>query len=340
MGKPAYLLLGPNVTGKKKIIASIADGLKRSTGEDPDVSRYYLSEDSIRDVIDTARSPSLFVSARMLVVYEAEAIRKADSDLIAAYLKAPDPHTALVFLSEETKVSSTLDKLFTRETKQVLWNPFESDRRRAVISLFRTAGVTIAQDAVDLLLELAPDEPGETELTCRRLLAMRDPSDGEVGVEDVERLVEHTREETPFSVFDYLVKQDLSAALAAAERLFLAKTGTPVALLVVLQSQAKRLRTYAARRDEGVSPDEAASLLKIPGKILRGKMENTYRSWSREAIEHMESLFAAADIELRSTPHGLETTIVARALCGAVAGPVSVPLRGEGYLPTPIPGAR
>src|SRR5262249_54376008 len=105
---PATLLLGPESYERRRILDALAAGLPEGTVEQHD-----LAEMSLSEVVDDARSLSLFASERLVRVLNAEmALPKgsrieedADGESPAAssagpladYLKDPTPGVALLF---------------------------------------------------------------------------------------------------------------------------------------------------------------------------------------------------------------------------------------------------
>src|SRR4051812_25100323 len=142
------------------------------------VARHDLSETAIAEVLDDARSLSLFASERLLWVVNAEAVlpkgRAAaaaddddagggigDSGPLTEYLKNPTPDVVVVFEAsrfefegDDKRKQDRVRKFYAAIADVVELRRFSSqDARQEAESLVRASGLRIEAAALDLLVE-------------------------------------------------------------------------------------------------------------------------------------------------------------------------------------------
>src|SRR5579883_3504830 len=103
---PAYLFVGPESYQRRACREVLLETALGEADRDNAVTRYDLNEVELAEVIDDARSLSLFASDRVILVRNAEGALpkgrsaagdeeedspKAQSDLLASYLRDPAP---------------------------------------------------------------------------------------------------------------------------------------------------------------------------------------------------------------------------------------------------------
>src|SRR5690554_3948581 len=109
---PAFLFLGSEAFHRGRCRTALVEAAVGSENHENSVVRHDLSEVSLAEVIDDARSLSLFAADRAILVSSAEAVlprRMTDDDdgsegggpgsaeVLADYLKNPSPGVVLLF---------------------------------------------------------------------------------------------------------------------------------------------------------------------------------------------------------------------------------------------------
>src|ERR1700722_11353171 len=109
---PAYLFLGPEAYQRRRAREALIRAALGEADRESSVTQYDLAETALAEVIDDARTLSLFAAERVILAGNAEAglprTRVDDeagegespahsADVLAAYLKSPTPGVVLVF---------------------------------------------------------------------------------------------------------------------------------------------------------------------------------------------------------------------------------------------------
>ena len=166
---PAVLLLGPESYDRRRIkdasMAMFPEGA---------VTAHDLSETTLAEVLDDARSLSLFASERLLWVAGAEAalprVRSGDEESdaaagdpapLAAYLRDPTPGTALVFEAarfdfegDDKRKQERVRKFYAAVPEVVELRRYSSqDAHSEAQALARQSGLRLDPAALGLLVE-------------------------------------------------------------------------------------------------------------------------------------------------------------------------------------------
>src|SRR5262249_22824738 len=110
---PAYLFLGAEAYQGRRCREALLDTVLGSTDRENALAQYDLAENSLAQIVDDARSLSLFATDRVIIATNAEsALPRQKSDEgdestgslegtaeLAAYLKDPSPGVTLLFLA-------------------------------------------------------------------------------------------------------------------------------------------------------------------------------------------------------------------------------------------------
>ncbi len=179
---PAYLLLGREDYDRRRCREALLDAVLGPEGRESGLTRYDLSGTSLAEVIDDARSLSLFAAARVIVAESAEAAlphgrtsedatedgagAHGSADALAAYMRDPSPGVTLVFEAtrfdfegEDKKKLDRIRKFYSVIPEVMELRRYSAQEARAEAqALARRASVTLDPSALELLVEaLAAD---------------------------------------------------------------------------------------------------------------------------------------------------------------------------------------
>jgi DNA polymerase-3 subunit delta len=250
---PAYLFLGQEGYQRRvcreALLARILPGDARADG----FNQIDLEGASLSDVLDDARSLSLFTADRVIWVSSAELAlprrsvspdetnedgKAVDSEL-ATYLKSPTPGTVIVFecsrydfvgddkakLERVEKFYSSVGAAATVEFRH--FTP-ESSRHLAQ-ELARKAGLRLAGTELAALLEAVAGDAGRLASEIEKLSLFVGPERA-VTLDDLRALVPNAAQATIFALVNALGKRDRQAALRALDILVRDGEYLPLAL--------------------------------------------------------------------------------------------------------------
>jgi DNA polymerase-3 subunit delta len=250
---PAYLFLGQEGYQRRQcreaLLARVLPGDARADGFD----QIDLEGASLSDVLDDARSLSLFTSERVIWVSSAELAlprriatgseeneegKPIESEL-ATYLKAPTPGTVIVFecsrydfVGDDKAKIERVEKFYagigTAATVEFRHFTPESSRHLAQ-ELARKAGLKLAGLELVALLEAVAGDAGRLASEIEKL-SLFVTGDRTVTLDDLRALVPNAAQATIFALVSALGKRDRQGALRALDILVRDGEYLPLAL--------------------------------------------------------------------------------------------------------------
>ncbi len=308
--QPYYLLLGPEIGRKSEFVDSVRKELASKHGEPIEEIRVYPFKTDMSEIIGLLRNSSLFSSHRLVLFSEAQEIKKkTDIDLLVGYLGNPTTESTLILMSDGFRLDSRIEKKVAPNRKKIFWELFEDQKRGWVISFFRSAGHTITEDAVEMILELVDNNTSDLKRECEKLTFFFEQGT-RITASQVEELVYHSKEENVFTLFATISEGEFESVLETLAAIRLSGGGEPVQLLGGLIWQIRRLLAFCRLRESNHSDEEIAKQLKIRGK----KNLHTYRQAAKlfktREVERIVALAATIDELLRSTRTELHQRIL------------------------------
>ena len=292
---PAYLLLGPEEGEKSAFVEKVRAGLARRLGEDPETHRFYAGETPAADIIRCLRNLSLFSRHRLVIVSNAEEMKRAEEvNALVEYLATPAEDATLVLLS--TSFSSDIDRKIAGDQRRksagaipfdaqkIFWEMFDNQKQGWVTNFFRQRKISIAPDAVDYILDMVENNTRDMRTECERLALFFGP-DAAIGLENVEQYIYHSKEENVFTLFDRICERDLGVAEEVLDKILLSREADATQLAAGLLLQFRRLAGFKRMLAENYEPAEAFPRLRIFSK----RNQKTYIEASRK--------FSAADLD-------------------------------------------
>jgi DNA polymerase-3 subunit delta len=319
---PAYLLLGAEVYQGRRCRDALVDAALGPGGRESGVTQYDLADSSLVQIVDDARSLSLFAADRVILVTGAEAAlprqKSEDEDEtsgpgdgaseLAAYLKNPSPGVTLLFEAtrfafegEEKKKLERVRKFYSAIPNVVELERFSMDEAGAEArALARNAQLSIDPEALDLLVEALGGDVARiaVEMEKLRLFTARKRS---VSVDDIAALVPDARSATIFALVSALGRRDRARGLEILDTLCRQGEYLPLALSFL----STQFRLALVARESGLrSPQQIQGHFAASGvPMWSSRAEQVYQTlskFSREKLERAMQLIFAADRDLRS----------------------------------------
>jgi len=295
-----YLFFGPELGKKQDAVNSIKE--KSRSAEE---FTFYAGETDIGTVTDTLLNISLFADARIVIIKNAELIKKKDEiELLVSCIKSMEKKTVLIMLSDENKIASYLEESclqagVPKANCRIFYEMFEREKSEWLVSFFRREGLVIDKDCVNTILELVENNTDALGRECSRLIPFL-PKDKPVNSGDIEKWLSHNREESAYTLFSRIAAGDLSKALESVSVMLAAKE-SPQGILINLAWCFRKLDDYLTLLETG-NANNSFELKKIG--LSSPKVKDDYiaasRRYGAESVEACLSLTAEYDIQLRS----------------------------------------
>ena len=320
---PVYFFPGPEVGKKRDHIESLKEGLTDQDGETPEQHRFYPYDTETAEIVSLLMNGSLFSSRRLVIVADAHALKAADIRILKEYIASPSPEAILVFTTDEGPGSRdyprSLADALPKNAVKIFWEMFEQDKRGWVVRFFREKGLRAENSAVDLLLDVTEGTTDALREACE-LLSFSVDSQQIISETDVDRVLEHGREETVYSLFDRFCRRDLGGVLEAYRKMINSDPGTVDRILSMLADSMVHLMDFTALVNRGLPSENAARELKLRG----GK--RAIRAYNDGASRFSEDELAAAvrriiDLEswLRTAPRELRAPKTEIWFCSVIS---------------------
>jgi DNA polymerase III subunit delta len=319
---PAYLFLGPEAYHRRRA----REGLLRAALGEADrassLTQYDLGETALAEVIDDARTLSLFAAERVVFAGNAEAAlprtRVDDdaeegesparsADALSAYLKNPTPGVVLVFDAprfdfegDDKRRQDRVRKFYAAAGDPVEFRRASADEaRREAASMARRVGLNIDPEILELLVEALGADLARiaVEVEKMSLFAGARP----VSVEDIAALVPDARATTIFALVGTLGRRDRSRSLEILDTLFRDGEYLPLALAFL----SAQFRAALVAREAGLrSPQQIQGhFAKMGVQMWGSRAEQVYQTvskFSKAQLERAMELVFQADRDLRS----------------------------------------
>jgi DNA polymerase-3 subunit delta len=303
----AFIFLGPEL-GKKQ------DAVNALKEKHPDAEEFtfYSGETQAGTIADTLLNISLFAPSRIVIVKNAELIKKKDEvELLVSCIKSMEENSLLILLSDELKLAAALDDAVPKANRQIFYEMFESEKNKWVQQFFSREGFDIDRDCVAAVLELVENNTDALKRECSRLIYFL-PKDRPVTVEDIEKWLAHNREESAFTLFSRIAAGDISKALESLSVMLAAKESAQ-SILAGLAWCFRKLSDYLFLLETG-DAGNSFELRKIGLSSPKAKDDYSAaaRRYNAEDVEECLSLTAEYDVLLRSPVAALETLLMDR----------------------------
>jgi DNA polymerase-3 subunit delta len=319
---PAYLFLGPEAYHRGRAREALLRAALGEADRESSLTQYDLAETALAEVIDDARTLSLFAAERVVIAGHAEAAlprtRVDDdaeegesparsADALSAYLKNPTPGVVLVFDAprfdfegEDKRRQERVRKFYAAAGDPVEFKRASADEaRREAASMARRAGLHIDPEVLELLVEALGADLARiaVEVEKMSLFAGARP----VTVEDIAALVPDARATTIFALVGTLGRRDRSRSLEILDTLFRDGEYLPLALAFL----SAQFRAALVAREAGLrSPQQIQGhFAKMGVQMWGSRAEQVYQTvskFSKAQLERAMELVFQADRDLRS----------------------------------------
>ena len=291
----AYVFLGPELGRKQDDIDAIR---KKNPGAEETV--FYAGETPVNLMTAAIQNHSLFSASRLFLIKNADQItKKNEVDLLASCMENLEEDTALILISEETKLAAGLDNAVPKENRRIFYELFESEKSEWLRSFFQREGFKIDSEGIETILELVENNTEALRRECSRLMLFLS-KDRPVQAKDVEKWLSHSREESAFTLFSRIAAGDLSKALESLHTLLAAKE-TAQGILAVLAWCFRKLRDYLALLERGGADNFELRKIGLAAPKARDDYAAAARRFGAGAADACLALTAEYDILIRSS---------------------------------------
>jgi DNA polymerase-3 subunit delta len=315
--KPVYLFLGPEVYRRRLCREAIITKLLQPEEREDGLTRHEMDSVSLSEVIDDARSMSLFAGNRVIWAASAEAAlprgksaaaeeegtaagtKSADASILAEYCKDPTPGVVIIFDSsrygfdgEDKAKSERVAKFYAAAPETVEFAPATAlDARVFAQKRAGELALKIGPQDLDRLVEATAADLARLSNELDKLALFAASRDGVITEHDIAALVPNLSETTIFALVNALARRDrleslrlLDTLIREGEYLPLALTFLGSLLRMALAARELRLRSaqdvqnYFQKQGVAMWRSRAEQVYNASLKFPQEKLEEAIRS--------------------------------------------------------------
>jgi len=303
---PAYYFTGDDVYRKTDFVNQIKASLA------PDEFNFMKEDGSssgIGELLSAANTAPVFSNRRMIVLNNADKIRKGThaAEALAKYLSAPLETTCLIVLHNDAKKSKK-DKTFEDALSDICittnFDPLESAQLFAwMTDKFKEHGLTPRQNALEILEDMAGADLTALNTEIEKLsLYLEGRADKTVSAEDVLASIGFSKEENPFALSNAVMDCDRALSLKLTDTM-LAAGEEPISLLNKISACAVKMLRIKSLSEAGLNQYQiisAAGLLPWEGRLIA--RAGSYPS-KKTLVKTLDKIIEA-DMTLKSSSAG------------------------------------
>lgn len=255
-------------------------------------------------------TPPMLAERRVVVIREADKLKKAARTLLDGYLKRPSADTVLLLV---TATGVKPDKGLSERATAVDFAPLTGDRvpKWVVFQTETVLGRTITPGAVSLLVEAVGDDLSQLAVELEKLASFSDATIDEAAVA---AMVGVRRGESLGDLLDAIGARDATTALALLPAVLEQPKTSAVTIVMQLTTQTLALAYAQALRAKGTPIrnlyNEFVALLRETGAFPGRPWGDAFNAWTRNAERWTPAELDAALVALLAADEALKDTKV------------------------------
>lgn len=292
---PFYLFYGPGEFRIEKILEMVRERYLPEAARDFNLEVLYGGELSASEIIHRARSLPFLGQSRLLIVRRTEAFKVDELENFVPYLEDPSESTCIIFISAKTDFKRKFYRTFRSAGSAVQFAKLKENQVTPWIK--RMAGelhLKIDGQACAYLQQVV----GNSLMDLHAELVKMQIRFGKetFGVEDVEKLVIHSRVYTIFELMNEVSEKKAGQSLQILRR-FLQEEGSrgvPLQVIGMLNRQVRLLWMTKGITEKGGKAGDVAKALGVPPFSARHLVTQS-KHWSSEDLGKGLRLLYQAD---------------------------------------------
>ena len=248
--------------------------------DDISVSRYDMTTDSLDQILEDAKTVSLFGEMKLILVTQAfiftNNTKKNDEtinlDELALYLEQMNPDTQLIFTCSKINMNKKITKLLK---KVGVVKEFSNTQNIKSVVLDTLSGYQISNATIDLLIKRVGNDPQLLSQECEKLKYYK-IEEKIITDEDVMNMTHKTIDLDIFKLIDHIILKEKESALETYHEM-LKYNEEPIKLIIMLANQFRLMYQAKTLIKKGYREDEIAKKLDVhpyPVKLALKKARN------------------------------------------------------------------
>jgi len=311
--KPVYVLFGKEHYYIDELCSLLIDTVVPPQEKDFGQIVMYGADVTSNQVVSTARQFPMMVSRQIVVVKEAQMMKKVED--IGVYFDGIMPTTVLVICYktsiDPTKQSKSLDKRsILYKQAQKIGVVFESNQvqdykmPKAIENFIADKGLTITPDGAALLAEFAGTELQKIALEVDKLMKVLPSGVTRITAEDVEKNVGMSRDYSTYELARALSEKERVKCFRIAHFYAQSPKRYPLVLTIAsLSTHFIKLLRYGALLQSGIPKSEVLAQMGINPYFSR-EYDSAMRNYGVKRIMQVISILKEYDVRSKSSGRG------------------------------------
>lgn len=310
---PVYLLMGD----EGYFIDALADKLAENVLDEAEKAFnrtiVYGKDSDVGQIINVARQMPMMGNLQMVIVREAQQLRKIED--LQLYTANPSPSTVLVLCHKEKNIDKRTQLYKQTTAKGVVFEsvrPRDYEIREWLAGFVGGRGLKADPKAVEMLIEHLGTDIAKISNELSKLLLSLPDGTARLTPEDVERVTGFSRDFNNFELCKAVAVRDQARAMKIAENFAHNPKEHPLIVsIMALFSQFKEifLLNYCVwqARHRGVpmpSDIELAGVLRLPGPYFVGELKKTAAMWPNKVTFRVLGLIREYDAKSKGINSG------------------------------------
>ncbi|MGH2757686.1 MAG: DNA polymerase III subunit delta [Actinomycetota bacterium] len=287
MSLPAYLLSGEAFLADEALAR-----VRAEADTDPLSELSFDAGSDVAEITGALTTPSLLGGRRLVVIRDADSLKKAHIDALLSYLEDPSPDSVLVIIaSGRTKLDQTIRKMGGGIA-------LEAPKGRRLVGWLRTRAkehsLKLDERAAWALIDSVGGELRDLEVALDQLTTGLGAG-VTVGAQDIRRAFPRVAEERIYVFTDAVGERKLPLAMSSLRRL-LEQGDDPLMLFGALSAHVRRM--LRARRFADQSAAAVGDAMGLPGWRAE-RLQRQARSFREEELVAAVATLADTDVEMK-----------------------------------------
>lgn len=268
--------------------------------KDFNFDRFSAAADSAQKIIDVCNLLPMMAANRLVIVHDADKIKKEDAEAWIAYFEKPSPTTHLALVGQKIDKRLALWKSAQKTATMVeLKPPYPNQLSPWILGEARAMGLSITTEGAYALGEALGPNPTALVSALEKLQIYVFPR-AQIGLDDVEAAVGAVLSKTVFDFTDKVGEKNLKKAMGILDGLV--EQGEPLVRIVFMLARHFRLLLLA---EEGIcgrlSEADMASRLGVHPFFVKDYLRQA-RKIALPALKGIHSKLLACDRALKKSP--------------------------------------
>ena len=297
--KPVYYFYGPEDYLIEEAVKSIRKEALTKGFEDLNYQAFDKENLNASSIIAAAETMPAFSDKRVIVVKDADSLKKDALEALSGYIKRPSPSTCLVFISNETKVDKGSGFFSLLSEKGFLKVFYRLKGPEIAVWIKKEAsknGKDITRSAAQKLFELSGEGLREIKGELEKIILFTGDKKT-IEDSDVEEAGLDLKDETMFSLSDAIGGKDIKAALRIYAKL---STEPAPRLLTSIARQIRILLKIKALIRKKVPRERMTPALGVPPWQLEGYLRRSASFKTESELKRALMSLREADREIKT----------------------------------------